>query len=254
MAGSLPSLSMSQTKDDLLKHLNLPAETYSLMAKEADHVYKWLTQEKRHLKKNCKRKPPYDWSDINEKSKDEAMQRIAQSGDQYTAYYWNLAAPTDDCPNWIARWFLYHKFRYRDGRNRNPAKSDEGALSSHHHSSKKSRSGQSTDVESSEDYYDPQGSYYNTSSMTSSSDSQNYYTSADGMLTCRDQHHRLQVILGTTQASTVTTQKETKTTETKIQTRRRAITILSETPGRNHNRGSGNGKVAMEEYRDKAKP
>jgi hypothetical protein len=29
---ALPPLSMSQTKDDLLKHLNMDAETYSLMA------------------------------------------------------------------------------------------------------------------------------------------------------------------------------------------------------------------------------
>lgn len=50
------------------------------------------------------------------------MQLISENGDEYTAYYWNLASPTTDCPNWIAKWFLYHKFRYRDGRNRNAVK------------------------------------------------------------------------------------------------------------------------------------
>ncbi|KAH6673118.1 hypothetical protein B0J14DRAFT_461238, partial [Halenospora varia] len=120
MASPLPPLSMSQTKDDLLKHLNLPPETYTLMAKEADRVYRWLTEDKRHLRdKTSRRKPPYDWSDIVEKSKDEAMRRIAESGDEYTTYYWKLGEPAGDCPNWVARWFLYHKFRYRDGRNRN---------------------------------------------------------------------------------------------------------------------------------------
>lgn len=92
-------------------------------------MYKWLTSDTQHLKKHCKRKPPYDWSDILEKSKDEAMERISNGGDQHTSYYWNLAKPTEDCPNWIARWFLYHKFRYRDGRNRNAARGESSRSS-----------------------------------------------------------------------------------------------------------------------------
>ncbi|KAF7863990.1 hypothetical protein EAF04_006955 [Stromatinia cepivora] len=135
----LGPLAMSQTKDDLVKHLNINAETYTLMAKETDTVYRWLISEKSHLKNNCKGKPPYDWSDIVERSKDEAMRLIVQNGTDQTAYYWSLARPTSDCPNWIARWFLYHKFRYRDGRNRN-IKADSrdavpynSATSSHHH-------------------------------------------------------------------------------------------------------------------------
>lgn len=90
--------------------------------KQVDRVYKDLTSNKSNLKKNCKRKPPYDWSDIVEKAKDRAMEEINRGGDSITSYYWGLAVPTEDCPNWIARWFLYHKFRYRDGRNRNPAR------------------------------------------------------------------------------------------------------------------------------------
>jgi len=128
---ALQPLAMSCTKEELTKHLNLPQETYALMAKETDRVYKWLTTEKAHLKKNCKRKAPYDWSDIQEKAKDDAMNSIAHGGDQYTSYYWNLATPTVSCPNWVARWFLYHKFRYRDGRNRNPTRDDGGSKHSH---------------------------------------------------------------------------------------------------------------------------
>lgn len=40
------------------------------------------------------------------------------SGDDETSYYWNLSLVSDQSENWIAKWFLYHKFRYRDGRNR----------------------------------------------------------------------------------------------------------------------------------------
>lgn len=67
------------------------------------------------------------------------MELIVQNGTDQTAYYWSLARPTPDCPNWIARWFLYHKFRYRDGRNRN-IKADHrdtvpcsAATTLHHH-------------------------------------------------------------------------------------------------------------------------
>ncbi|RDW65015.1 hypothetical protein BP6252_10666 [Coleophoma cylindrospora] len=115
----LVPLAMSQTKEDLLRRLDISVATYALMAKEAGRAYKWVTSDTRHLKKHCKRDPPYDWCDILEKSKDEAIERIANSGDSHTSYYWKLAVSTEDCPNWIARWFLYHKFRYRDGRNRN---------------------------------------------------------------------------------------------------------------------------------------
>jgi hypothetical protein len=102
------------------------------------------------------------------------MALIARSGNQHTAYYWKLAAPTPDCPNWIARWFLYHKFRYRDGRNRNPAKSS--GSSKHHHShgpghgssSKHHHNHHSVAEEGNEkEYYDHQEDYYGEESMTS---------------------------------------------------------------------------------------
>jgi hypothetical protein len=44
------------------------------------------------------------------------MRKLAASTDSKSMVIWNIATPTYDCPNWIARWFLYHKFRYRDGR------------------------------------------------------------------------------------------------------------------------------------------
>lgn len=48
------------------------------------------------------------------------MTMLQQSGDYRTTAYWELGQDdeSDDCVNWIARWFLYHKFRYRDGRKR----------------------------------------------------------------------------------------------------------------------------------------
>lgn len=118
---SVPALGMSQTKEELLKQLNMRSETYSLMSKETDRIYKWLTSDTVHLKKNCTRDPPYDWNDITEKSKYEAMLILSHSGDDHTSSFWERAdeSNSEGCPNWIAKWFLYHKFRYRDRRNRN---------------------------------------------------------------------------------------------------------------------------------------
>ncbi|RDW79832.1 hypothetical protein BP6252_04470 [Coleophoma cylindrospora] len=117
-ATALAPLAMSQTKKELLTYLNMNPKTYVLMASEAGHVYKWLTSDVQHLKKHCKRNAPYSWNDMTEKSKDDAIERISGGGDLLTSYYWKLALPTEDCPNWIARWFLYQKFRFRDERNR----------------------------------------------------------------------------------------------------------------------------------------
>ncbi|CZR58297.1 uncharacterized protein PAC_08189 [Phialocephala subalpina] len=182
---NLATLAMSSTKDELLKHLNLPSETYTLMAKETDRVYIWLTSDKSHLKANCKRKPPYDWSDIQEKSKDEAMKAIANGGDQYTDYYWRLAGESDGCPNWIARWFLYHKFRYRDGRNRTHAKGGEErkhhgeSKSGRHHKSRGHRNSEdaATQHTTQDDYYQEEESMTAASSSYNAKSSQQYGTS-----------------------------------------------------------------------------
>lgn len=72
----------------------------------------------RYLRTNCAREPPYSWSDISERSKDDAINIIVASAGIDTLQYWLLAAETTECPNWIAWWFLYHHFRHRDGRKK----------------------------------------------------------------------------------------------------------------------------------------
>ena len=62
--------------------------------------------------------PPYDWNDMTEKSKDDALTQLAENGCPQAAPYWHLAKGSESYLNWIAKWFLYHKFRYRDGRNK----------------------------------------------------------------------------------------------------------------------------------------
>ena len=86
----------------------------------------------RNLKQNHSGLNPYAWSDFTEKSKDQAIQSLAMSGDTRTSHYWCLALPTNKCPNWIARWFLYHKFRHRrslaKSRDNNASKEEQHNL------------------------------------------------------------------------------------------------------------------------------
>jgi hypothetical protein len=95
------------------------------------------------------------------------MRRIAHSGNPHTQWYWDLAVKTSDCPNWIARWFLYHKFRYRDGRNRNPAKGSGSGKHHHSHGHGSSlRHHHKHRLEEQEQDYDEQEEYYPEESMT----------------------------------------------------------------------------------------
>ncbi|KAF7928944.1 uncharacterized protein EAE97_009786 [Botrytis byssoidea] len=109
LQSTLEPLAISETKEAFMKHLQIDPETYALMEEESETIYTWLTSDKAHLKDD-EIGTPYDWSDFTEYSKNLAMESINKGGTHQTAYYWNLARPTRDCTNWIARWFLYRSF------------------------------------------------------------------------------------------------------------------------------------------------
>jgi len=161
----ITSLPMSQTKEGLRRHLNMPDEIYTAMAKEADRIYKQLTIDKRHLKSNCKTKPPYDWNDVVEKSKDDAMRQLSGGGSSRTAPYWQMAEESETSPNWIAKWFLYHKFRYRDGRNKSKG-SSSGHKGGHRSSSHRGGEGGKGEGSSSQDYGTEYAEYDTNSRQT----------------------------------------------------------------------------------------
>lgn len=109
-----------------------------------------------------------------EKSKDDAMVQLARNGSAETAPYWQMAEESDTCPNWIAKWFLYHKFRYRDGRNKSKHSSGHKAhkpsnhqgssssFNSQRHSSAYNKSSSDTSAQDTQptDYDNQKESYY----------------------------------------------------------------------------------------------
>ena len=103
-----------------------------------------MTSNPASFKPKSNQTPPYDWSDITELAKQTAAMQLANSTDARTAPYWQMGATYSNDNNWIAVWFLYHKFRYRDGRNR--AKDSKKGTTTHQKSGsdgKKSKSSSS---------------------------------------------------------------------------------------------------------------
>lgn len=53
--------------------------------------------------------PPFDWNHICERSREDAIHRLAGGGDETTAYYWHIGSVPlrgSGLP-WLPVWFLY---------------------------------------------------------------------------------------------------------------------------------------------------
>jgi len=112
------ALPRSESKAKLLKHLNMPEKIYILLTREADVVYKELVGDKRNLKPRQRNfDPPYDWNDLSERSREDAVNKLAAGGDSITRDFWQKGSVTlkYGLP-WLPTWFLYKLFRHRDGR------------------------------------------------------------------------------------------------------------------------------------------
>ncbi|KAM0125972.1 hypothetical protein ACHAO1_010337 [Botrytis cinerea] len=112
-----PSLAMFETRETFMEHLHIDPETYELMEKETETIYRKLISEQNNLKHGGE-KVFYKWDEFDENSKNQAMELLCKGGTDQTSDYWNLARPTSECPNWIARWFLYHAFSAREEMNK----------------------------------------------------------------------------------------------------------------------------------------
>jgi hypothetical protein len=68
-----------------------------------------------NVKTYVRKDPPYAWKDVTEEAKHDAMAQLSYTQNQETEPYWNMGLNVteskDDCPNWVARWLLYHQFQ-----------------------------------------------------------------------------------------------------------------------------------------------
>jgi hypothetical protein len=64
------------------------------------------------LKPYVKKPTPYSWPDISDKAIYECVINICSKGSEETQPFWDKGfAEQGESPNWIARWFLYRRFK-----------------------------------------------------------------------------------------------------------------------------------------------
>ena len=58
---------------------------------------------------------PYKWDEISETAKHQEVLRMVACAQPQTAYYYHYGRYTTNVSeeNWVARWYLWHAFRYR---------------------------------------------------------------------------------------------------------------------------------------------
>ncbi|KAF2678308.1 hypothetical protein K458DRAFT_348798 [Lentithecium fluviatile CBS 122367] len=133
---SLPSrLAMSASKTDVLTRLGLSGShgegIYKLMLEEAAKGRDRLSYNPANLTNHSKAdpmvQPPYKWDELNETARHNEVLNIAAQAGSYTRTYFQLGRYTTPVAeeNWVAQWFLWHCFRYRDNRPRAAAAAGE---------------------------------------------------------------------------------------------------------------------------------
>lgn len=136
-----PPLAKSRPKSDLMVRLNLTGEIgeeiynllyvrrfemcerFSLPVRKQDEAvvgrknlsedYNALTEYSR----NKRVQQPYRWDDLQETYRHrERMSIVARAGPRTRLYYQEGQYGTTVVDNWVADWFLWHSFRFRDNR------------------------------------------------------------------------------------------------------------------------------------------
>jgi hypothetical protein len=70
--------------------------------------------------------PPYKWDQLQETARHRETLRIAAEASPHTKPYFQIGHYESAEPeNWVAKWFMWHCFRYRDNRH-NKETADQG--------------------------------------------------------------------------------------------------------------------------------
>jgi hypothetical protein len=66
-------------------------------------------------KENPAVRPPYKWDEISETAKHYEILTVVNNAGPHTRPYYNLGYYRTNVneENWVARWYLWHSFRYR---------------------------------------------------------------------------------------------------------------------------------------------
>ncbi|KAG9187395.1 hypothetical protein G6011_05266 [Alternaria panax] len=147
---TLPPLPQSADKSAICTRLGLNDHTHKLLLNEAVAARNALSSNYYSLTEQSKNdssvSEPYRWDEISETAKHAQVLALVRNASVETKPYYDAGRCWIHVneENWVARWYLWHSFRYRDNRPRERATAN--ATSSNNGGTNQ--------------YYDPARDYY----------------------------------------------------------------------------------------------
>ncbi|KAF2786814.1 hypothetical protein K505DRAFT_289042 [Melanomma pulvis-pyrius CBS 109.77] len=120
---SLRPLSQSIEKSAVFSRLGLTDQIYTLMLDEAALGRDRLSSNPANLtpqsRVDTRVQQPYRWDQLSETAKHREILYIVNVASASTRPYFDRGRYNTHVneENWVARWFLWHSFRYRDNRD-----------------------------------------------------------------------------------------------------------------------------------------
>ncbi|KAH7396707.1 hypothetical protein DE146DRAFT_756413 [Phaeosphaeria sp. MPI-PUGE-AT-0046c] len=119
---SLP-LAQSADKQVLFARLGLNEQIHKILLQEAQQARDSLSRNPINLTDQSRANPstrtPYKWDEISETAKHREILTLVNNARPPTNYYYAMGRYQTNVAeeNWVARWYLWHSFRYRDNRD-----------------------------------------------------------------------------------------------------------------------------------------
>ncbi|PSN60901.1 hypothetical protein BS50DRAFT_578714 [Corynespora cassiicola Philippines] len=115
-------LAQSADKAVLFARLGLTEQVHRLLLQEASSGRDRLSRDPANLTEQSARAgltQPYKWDELSETAKHREILYIAENSGVYTKAYYVAGSYRTNVneENWVARWYLWHSFRYRDNKD-----------------------------------------------------------------------------------------------------------------------------------------
>ncbi|KAJ8111636.1 hypothetical protein OPT61_g5818 [Boeremia exigua] len=120
---ALSPLAQSADKSILFARLGLNEQVHKLLLGEAQVARDRLSRDERNLTDQSRADPsvtaPYKWDEISETAKHVEILTLVNNAGPHTRPYYEMGRYMTNVneENWVARWYLWHSFRYRDNRD-----------------------------------------------------------------------------------------------------------------------------------------
>ncbi|KAF2626175.1 hypothetical protein BU25DRAFT_459714 [Macroventuria anomochaeta] len=120
---TLSPLAQSADKQLLFARLGLNEQVHKLLLGEAQAARDRLSRSEHNLTDQSRADPsvtaPYKWDEISETAKHYEILTVVNNAGPQTRPYYGMGRYVTNVneENWVARWYLWHSFRYRDNRD-----------------------------------------------------------------------------------------------------------------------------------------